>query len=230
MRENNFVQLLHRVCEVLLFVIVRRSISLDSWTPEQLKLMSFGGNGRARTFFKQHGWDDGGRIESKYTSRAAELYRQLLAKEVAKAAATAPSPTSPPARVSSFSNGFGGSESGTDFFDSIQQPVSAPPPPPAPAPTSAPATILPASRPAVGTVTKKGPTLGAKKLVGGKPGGGLGVKKLTVKVCSFSSPNLLDVLERIEWRIRLETLDWSVSNIHLKEPHNLMAFLCIAAK
>lgn len=46
--------------------------------------MSFGGNSRAQTFFKQHGWTDGGKIEAKYTSRAAELYRQILSKEVAK--------------------------------------------------------------------------------------------------------------------------------------------------
>ncbi|KAK9275993.1 hypothetical protein L1049_023269 [Liquidambar formosana] len=61
-----------------------RSTNLDSWTPEQLKMMSFGGNNRAQVFFKQHGWTDGGKIEAKYTSRAAELYRQLLSKEVAK--------------------------------------------------------------------------------------------------------------------------------------------------
>ncbi|CAN6486661.1 unnamed protein product [Victoria cruziana] len=61
-----------------------RSTNLDSWTPEQLKMMGFGGNNRAHIFFKQHGWTDGGKIEAKYTSRAAELYRQLLSKEVAK--------------------------------------------------------------------------------------------------------------------------------------------------
>ncbi|KAG5523859.1 hypothetical protein RHGRI_030753 [Rhododendron griersonianum] len=60
------------------------STNLDSWTPEQLKIMTFGGNNRAQVFFKQHGWSDGGKIDAKYTSRAAELYRQLLAKEVAK--------------------------------------------------------------------------------------------------------------------------------------------------
>lgn len=50
-------------------------------------MMSFGGNNRAQVFFKQHGWTDGGKIEAKYTSRAADLYRQLLSKEVAKSAA-----------------------------------------------------------------------------------------------------------------------------------------------
>ncbi|XP_071737422.1 probable ADP-ribosylation factor GTPase-activating protein AGD9 [Rutidosis leptorrhynchoides] len=64
-----------------------RSTNLDSWTPDQLKMMSFGGNNRAQVFFKQHGWTDGGKIEAKYTSRAAELYKQLLSKEVAKSSA-----------------------------------------------------------------------------------------------------------------------------------------------
>ncbi|KAK9059401.1 hypothetical protein SSX86_022021 [Deinandra increscens subsp. villosa] len=64
-----------------------RSTNLDSWTPDQLRMMSFGGNNRAQVFFKQHGWTDGGKIEAKYTSRAAELYKQLLSKEVAKSSA-----------------------------------------------------------------------------------------------------------------------------------------------
>ncbi|KAJ8555138.1 hypothetical protein K7X08_012634 [Anisodus acutangulus] len=61
-----------------------RSTNLDSWSPEQLKMMFFGGNNRAQAFFKQHGWNDGGKTDAKYTSRAADLYRQLLSKEVAK--------------------------------------------------------------------------------------------------------------------------------------------------
>ncbi|KAL5065751.1 hypothetical protein RYX36_027488, partial [Vicia faba] len=73
-----------------------RSTNLDSWTPEQLKMMSFGGNGRANVFFRQHGWNSCGKVEAKYTSRAAELYKQLLSKEVAKSmseeAALSPSP------------------------------------------------------------------------------------------------------------------------------------------
>lgn len=63
--------------------------------------MSFGGNNRAQVFFKQHGWNDGGKIEAKYTSRAAELYRQLLSKEVAKSMAEeAGLPSSPVASLS----------------------------------------------------------------------------------------------------------------------------------
>ncbi|KAL8539124.1 hypothetical protein ACS0TY_000929 [Phlomoides rotata] len=79
-----------------------RSTNMDSWTPEQLKMMCFGGNNRAQGFFKQHGWTDGGKIEAKYTSRAAELYRQLLAKEVAKSnAEDAGLPSSPVAAQAS---------------------------------------------------------------------------------------------------------------------------------
>ncbi|PHT96137.1 hypothetical protein T459_04019 [Capsicum annuum] len=63
------------------------STNLDSWSPDQLKMMYFGGNNRAQVFLKQHGWTDGGKIEAKYTSRAAELYKQLLSKEVAKSKA-----------------------------------------------------------------------------------------------------------------------------------------------
>lgn len=80
-----------------------RSTNLDSWTPDQLKLMCFGGNNRAQVFFNQHGWTDGGKVEeAKYTSKAAELYRQLLAKEVTKTnAEEAGLPKSPIASQSS---------------------------------------------------------------------------------------------------------------------------------
>lgn len=74
---------------------------MDSWNPEQLKMMTFGGNNRAHAFFKQHGWTDEGKIEAKYTSRAAELYRQILSKEVAKSfAEDSSNPSSPVASQS----------------------------------------------------------------------------------------------------------------------------------
>jgi ADP-ribosylation factor GTPase-activating protein 2/3 len=65
-----------------------RSTTLDSWSEDQLRLMAVGGNQRARTFFKQHGWDEVGsdKIEAKYTSRAAQLYRKQLEKDAAKLA------------------------------------------------------------------------------------------------------------------------------------------------
>lgn len=63
-----------------------RSTTLDSWTEEQLKIAAVGGNQRGRTFFKQHGWTELGsdKIEQKYTSRAAQQYKQQLEKDVAK--------------------------------------------------------------------------------------------------------------------------------------------------
>nr|KYP66408.1 putative ADP-ribosylation factor GTPase-activating protein AGD8 [Cajanus cajan] len=72
------------------------SSNVDSWNQEQLRMMSFGGNNRARFFFKQHGWTDGGKLEAKYTSRAAELYKQILSKEVSKSIIEEASSQSPP--------------------------------------------------------------------------------------------------------------------------------------
>lgn len=74
---------LRRLFFIYLFIFFFRSTNLDSWSPEQLKMMVYGGNCRAQVFFKQHGWSQGGKTESKYTSRAADLYKQNLAKEVA---------------------------------------------------------------------------------------------------------------------------------------------------
>ena len=134
---------------------LRRSTNLDSWTVDQLKMMTFGGNGRAHLFFKQHGWSDGGKIESKYTSRAAELYKLLLAKEVAKSAAAAAAPPPPPAKKEA----------------PAQTPVAEPTP-------AAPATAA-AAKPSI--AVRKPMTLGAKKTSSGKASG-LGVKKMVNKV------------------------------------------------
>ncbi|CAI5486722.1 unnamed protein product [Closterium sp. Naga37s-1] len=142
-----------------------RSTTLDGWSVEQLKIMAFGGNGRARAFFKQHGWTDGGKIEQKYTSRAAELYRQLLAKEVAKSFAGAqtslPSPTSTSQTAPN-----GGAAAAAPAAEEAPAPAAA-----APAPAAA------ASR--VSPVTRKTTSVTAKKTT--TKSSGLGVKKLTTK-------------------------------------------------
>lgn len=60
--------------------------------------MAAGGNQRARTFFKQHGWDEIGsdKIEAKYSSRAAQLYKKQLEKDAANGIQTGvTSPASP---------------------------------------------------------------------------------------------------------------------------------------
>ncbi|KAF5935826.1 hypothetical protein HYC85_026955 [Camellia sinensis] len=149
-----------------------RSTNLDSWTPEQLKMMSFGGNNRAQAFFKQHGWTGGGKIEAKYTSRAAELYRQILTKEVAKSSAEdAGLPSSPVASQSAYvSNRLPDvkiSEASKEISSGQQEVPN-----------------VSASPKASHTVTVKKP-LGAKKT--GKTGG-LGARKLTTK----PSENLYD--------------------------------------
>lgn len=146
-----------------------RSTNLDSWSPEQLKMMFFGGNNRAHTFFKQHGWTDGGKIEAKYTSRAADLYRQILAKEVAKSSAEDPGlPSSPVASQSAQApNGFSDAHSNevpkeivTEKKETADLPAS------------------PRAHSVISSTVKKPIGLGAKKA--GKSGG-LGARKLTKK-------------------------------------------------
>ncbi|KAL1083839.1 hypothetical protein V6Z11_D09G223700 [Gossypium hirsutum] len=149
-----------------------RSTNLDSWSPEQLRMMIYGGNNRAQVFFKQHGWTDGGKIEAKYTSRAADLYRQILSKEVGKSMAEeAGLPSSPVASQSSLaSNGPLDSKSAEapkeSSLDRVEKPEIS---------------VVPKTSLRVLTSTIKKP-LGAKKL------GGLGARKLTNK----HSENLYD--------------------------------------
>eukprot|EP00262_Sarcandra_glabra_P021025 TRINITY_DN861_c0_g1_i3.p1 TRINITY_DN861_c0_g1~~TRINITY_DN861_c0_g1_i3.p1 ORF type:complete len:406 (+),score=81.49 TRINITY_DN861_c0_g1_i3:169-1386(+) len=146
-----------------------RSTNLDSWSPEQLKMMSFGGNNRAQVFFKQHGWTDGGKIEAKYTSRAAELYRQLLSKEVVKSSAEEPVlPASPVASMSTQTfNGLPDVKimdaPKENSYEKHEVPEVTP---------------LPKAPCYLGTSSVKKP-LGAKKT--GSKTGGLGVRRLTTK-------------------------------------------------
>ncbi|OIV93857.1 hypothetical protein TanjilG_13872 [Lupinus angustifolius] len=144
------------------------STNLDSWSPEQLKMMSFGGNNRAQVFFKQHGWTDGGKTEAKYTSRAAELYRQLLSKEVAKSMAEEAIVASSPFTSQSAQGANGLPEVKTNEApkqNTLEKPEK-------PESTSSPR----ASYTAVSSTIKK--PIGAKK-----PGksGGLGARKLSRK-------------------------------------------------
>jgi ADP-ribosylation factor GTPase-activating protein 2/3 len=60
-----------------------RSVDLDEWTQRQIDAMRLGGNGNAKTFFRQHGLSEmHGKIEQKYHSRAAVAYKIELAKQV----------------------------------------------------------------------------------------------------------------------------------------------------
>ena len=51
--------------------------------------MRLGGNGNAKTYFRKHGITDmhGGKVEKKYTSKAAQSYKAALANLVIAAAA-----------------------------------------------------------------------------------------------------------------------------------------------
>lgn len=153
-----------------------RSTTLDSWSPEQLRLMACGGNQRARQYFKQHGWDELGadKIEAKYTSRAAQQYRTQLEREANRMAdteltAALHSPPSPSSPVSDWKTGLPVPVFATDSLASTSQPTPAaaaaiyPPPPPAVIrPTSAATAHKPlGARPAAG----KG-KLGATKIGG----------------------------------------------------------------
>ncbi|CAK0782048.1 hypothetical protein CVIRNUC_005538 [Coccomyxa viridis] len=165
-----------------------RSTTLDTWTEEQLKIMSVGGNGRARQFFKQHGWSELGadKIEQKYTSQAAQRYKQQLEKDAAKlsvlpkpeALAEAPNPV--PAPNAPTSAAAPPSTSGT------AAPLAA-----AAAPAAGPASngqaapeangALEAAPAAVRKPPSGKPKFGAPKKAGAKLGG-LGVKKMTTRV------------------------------------------------
>ncbi|CAA7024833.1 unnamed protein product [Microthlaspi erraticum] len=147
-----------------------RSTNLDSWSPEQLKTMIYGGNSKAQMFFKQHGWSQGDKTESKYTSRAAELYKQNLSKQVAKSIAEEsdlpPSPDSTNQATQVKPNGLSSIKTSEEAQQEKPQEVPVSP------------------RVSRSSVVSKKP-LGAKKT--GKTGG-LGAKKLTAK----SSETLYD--------------------------------------
>ena len=60
-----------------------RSVDLDEWTQRQIDAMRLGGNENARQFFRKNGHTDlHGKIEKKYTSKAAKAYRVELQKLV----------------------------------------------------------------------------------------------------------------------------------------------------
>ncbi|ORX88823.1 ArfGap-domain-containing protein [Basidiobolus meristosporus CBS 931.73] len=61
-----------------------RSTVLDSWTWDQLRRFKLGGNLAAAEFFRSHGGDRFNDVKTKYTSRAAQLYKEKLNQMVAE--------------------------------------------------------------------------------------------------------------------------------------------------
>lgn len=163
-----------------------KSANMDKWTPEELDVFrSSGGNRKAELYFAQHGWNGNqrGQIAQKYTCRAAQQYKQLLAREAA-AKKTVVSPVTSPTAAS----GKGSVDFFEPFEDIAPQAARAPPKPQpaAPKPQIVPKPVVPAAtspsaRPAGRSSALTGrsriTTVGAKKT-----GGLLGAKKLTVKV------------------------------------------------
>ncbi|KAJ2878027.1 Zn finger-containing GTPase- Activating Protein for ARF, partial [Coemansia aciculifera] len=59
-----------------------RSITMDKWTPEQLKRMECGGNAKAVAFFEsQPDYKPGMSVKDKYSSQFADFWRQKLTAE-----------------------------------------------------------------------------------------------------------------------------------------------------
>ena len=74
-----------------------RSCELDSWSEGQLQRMVAGGNEAAKNFFAKKGWrGQMSKIEEKYHSRAAQLYKAHLDR----VASSAKIPNSPERAVS----------------------------------------------------------------------------------------------------------------------------------
>ena len=55
--------------------LICRSVSMDAWSPEQLKRMQLGGNDALNAFLKNYGVDKHTDIRDKYNSQAAEVCR-----------------------------------------------------------------------------------------------------------------------------------------------------------
>ncbi|KAN0111170.1 ArfGap domain containing protein [Russula decolorans] len=139
-----------------------RSTNLDSWQLAQLRTMKVGGNASATDFFTRHGGAsllNDSDVKKKYTSRAAELYREELARRVKEDVAQFPGGI--PVDGVNTSKASAQSETPADeddFFSSWDKPVSPKPnataspqpagPPSIGRPNSAPATGGPPSAPA----------------------------------------------------------------------------------
>ena len=65
-----------------MFVNYLRSTNLDTWTLDQLRAMKVGGNGPAHSFFSEHSHAQQD-LKSKYTTKAAQTYREKLKQKVA---------------------------------------------------------------------------------------------------------------------------------------------------
>jgi len=70
-----------------------RSVSMDSWSPQQLRFMTTGGNARFKQFLENYNFPPTMTIESKYYSKAVEYYRQALKAHTENRQVTAEPPS-----------------------------------------------------------------------------------------------------------------------------------------
>eukprot|EP00891_Asterochloris_glomerata_P006536 jgi/Astpho2/6536/Aster-07320 len=70
-----------------------RSVSMDAWSPDQLKKMHLGGNDVVNNFLKQYGIDKYTDIKEKYNSQAAEYFREKIRAEAEGKSYSVPPPS-----------------------------------------------------------------------------------------------------------------------------------------
>ena len=71
-----------------------KSVTMDTWSTPQLRVMSCGGNKRLRDFFRSYQYPATMTIQTKYATKAAQYYRDML-----KAESESRPPTSVPPRL-----------------------------------------------------------------------------------------------------------------------------------
>lgn len=77
-----------------------RSTTMDSWTPQQLTLMSIGGNRRLKEYMDMYNLPSDMNIYHKYGCRALEYYREVLKSEADNKIYTGVPPNSSQAQIS----------------------------------------------------------------------------------------------------------------------------------
>ncbi|KIJ61096.1 hypothetical protein HYDPIDRAFT_97253 [Hydnomerulius pinastri MD-312] len=144
-----------------------RSTNLDSWQLNQLRTMKVGGNTSATEFFTRHGGSsllNDADTKKKYSSRAAELYKEELAKRVKEDAVKFPT------RI--FVDGMdaspspeSASQAEDDFFSSWDKSVPAAAKSAPPSTTSTPPPAI--GRPAPRTITSSSLRSASSSTIGG---------------------------------------------------------------
>ena len=58
-----------------------KSVSMDAWSTQQLRLMTCGGNKRLKEYFRSYQYPVSMGIKEKYATKAAQFYREMLKAE-----------------------------------------------------------------------------------------------------------------------------------------------------